>query len=348
MKKLSEKQLSDLVADLHKIRDETLSTLGKRDAKYILDIRRLQIIFEISGRVSLMLCFIPIFWVIGVILLFISKALNNMELGHNVMHGQYDFMNHPHINSTKYEWEQLSYSDFWQYSHNFAHHTQTNLIGLDADIKFLVFRMKPDIKWKVRHLFQPLYFFVVSLLLFNPGVVLFDIKKSKKIRNIRPAVRKIRNHILKNYVLFPLLSAPLFIPVLLGNLTASILYNLWSSILIFCNHFTESTKFFTYDKNESKGEGYVRNILSSVNITGPSWFHILAGHLSFHIEHHLFPDMPSSRLKEIAPKVEAICKKYEIPYNKASLFSNYCSVIKQVFKCSFPTKNKQQPYYAQS
>ena len=31
--------------------------------------------------------------------------------------------------------------------------------------------------------------------------------------------------------------------------------------------------------------------------------HLMTGNLSFQIEHHLFPDLPSNRYQEIAPKV---------------------------------------------
>jgi len=131
--------------------------------------------------------------------------------------------------------------------------------------------------------------------------------------------------------------------VAFGNLVASILHNLWGSAVIYCNHFTESTRFFSKEQheNETLGEKYHRQILSCANATGNSWFHILTGHLSLHIEHHLFPEMPSSRLQEIAPKVEAVCKKYGIPYNKGSFLSNYLSVIKQLIKCSFPSKGSR-------
>ena len=39
--------------------------------------------------------------------------------------------------------------------------------------------------------------------------------------------------------------------------------------------------------------------------------HLMTGNLSHQIEHHLFPDLPSNRYAEIAPRVEALFDKYE-------------------------------------
>ena len=79
-----------------------------------------------------------------------------------------------------------------------------------------------------------------------------------------------------------------------------------------CGHFPEGVQ--TFEKHsiegETKGEWYVRQMLGSANISGSNAMHMMTGNLSFQIEHHLFPDLPSNRYKEIAPKVKDLFERY--------------------------------------
>ena len=69
---------------------------------------------------------------------------------------------------------------------------------------------------------------------------------------------------------------------------------------------------------------------------GQGWFHILTGHLSCQIEHHLFPDMPALHYLTVAPHVEAIAKKYGIAYNSGSFLRQYATVVARIIRYSFP------------
>ncbi len=40
----------------------------------------------------------------------------------------------------------------------------------------------------------------------------------------------------------------------------------------------------------------------------------MTGNLSYQIEHHIFPDLPSNRYHEISLRVKALCEKYDLPY----------------------------------
>ena len=62
----------------------------------------------------------------------------------------------------------------------------------------------------------------------------------------------------------------------------------------------------------------------------------MTGHLSYQIEHHLFPDLPAKRYREIASKVQAIFKEHGIHYNTGSFFRQYFSVVKRIVRYSFP------------
>jgi fatty acid desaturase len=105
------------------------------------------------------------------------------------------------------------------------------------------------------------------------------------------------------------------------NLSANLIRNVWSYMIIFCGHFRDGTDEFTVEETqgESRGMWYFRQVLGSANLTGGKLFHLLSGNLSHQIEHHLFPDMPGRRYSDIAPEVREICRRYGIPYNSGSL-----------------------------
>ena len=98
-----------------------------------------------------------------------------MEIGHNVMHGQYDWMGDPALNSRMYEWDNVCPSDQWKYSHNYIHHTYTNILGKDRDIGYGVLRMDEDQPWRPYYLGNPLYAFLL-MVFFEWGVALHDLE----------------------------------------------------------------------------------------------------------------------------------------------------------------------------
>ena len=93
--------------------------------------------------------------------------------------------------------------------------------------------------------------------------------------------------------------------------------NVWAYAIIFCGHFPDQTYTFSQEEteDESRGGFYVRQLLGAANIEGSPLFHVVSGNLGYQVEHHLYPDMPSTRYAEIAPRVKEICERYELPYN---------------------------------
>jgi len=59
-----------------------------------------------------------------------------MEIGHNVLHGQWDWMNDPEIHSATWEWDMVGVAKHWRITHNVSHHTYTNIIGMDDDARY--------------------------------------------------------------------------------------------------------------------------------------------------------------------------------------------------------------------
>ena len=236
----------------------------------------------------------------------VSKILDNMEIGHNIMHGQYDWMRDPTISGRSFEWDTACPADQWRYSHNYMHHTHTNIVGMDRDIGYGILRMSEDQRWHPYYLGNPVYAFLL-MVLFQYGVALHELE-TERIRSgeisladkrevLREIWKKTRRQTLKDYVAFPLLAGPFAPFVFAGNLSANLMRNVWSYMIIFCGHFPDGTREFTVEetKDESRGMWYFRQVLGSANLTGGRLFHLLSGNLSHQIEHHLFPDMPARR-----------------------------------------------------
>ncbi len=348
-KHLNPEQTAEFGRRVDEIRREVMDSLGEQDAKYIYKIRNFVRYSEIASRGMLMFGgWIPPVWVIGTGLLGISKIVENMELGHNVMHGQFDWLNDPSLNGANYDWDTMATGDDWKYTHNYVHHTYTNIVGKDHDVGYGLLRVSKSQKWEPRFLFNiPLAIQLMVFFEWYVGVQNLHIEdalvyKTKTWKQVWADAtkfrKKARRQILKDYVFFPLISGPNALPVLAGNAIANVIRSLWSSAVIFNGHFTEDAETFEADnvENETRAEWYLRQIRGSSNFTGTDWLHVLSGNLSHQIEHHLFPDMPANRYAEVAPKIKALCAEYDINYNEANFFKQFGSVWVRLAKCSLP------------
>ena len=138
---LTPEQIVALGDELDELRGRLIMDLGERDAEYIRRMIKVQRALEISGRGLLFAGFFPPAWIGGTAALALSKILDNMEIGHNVMHGQYDWMKDPALDSKRFEWDTACPGDQWRHSHNYMHHTHTNVLGKDRDIGYGILRM---------------------------------------------------------------------------------------------------------------------------------------------------------------------------------------------------------------
>lgn len=347
----TKEQLIGFEKELEALRLKTLSQLGEYDEQHIKKMIRIQRWCEISGRTILMGGLFPPFWILGTGLLSVSKILDNMEIGHNVMHGQYDWMHDTKIHSSNFEWDTACDGNSWKQTHNFEHHTFTNILGKDRDYGYGILRIDEEQPFRFEDYFNVFKFFALSAF-FQWGVALHEmeadkiisgeIKLKEKKNFIKAFAKKGMRQFFKDYLFFP--SLGLFtgatVPIILANITANFVRNMWASAVIFCGHFPEGSHTFDEAecKNESKGQWYYRQILGSCNFEGGDVMHIMSGHLSCQVEHHLFPDIPSSRYRALSKEVQVICKKYNIPYNTDSFLNQYKTVIKKVIVHSFPNK----------
>jgi linoleoyl-CoA desaturase len=345
---LSPEDIELIAKELDDIRQSVIDTRGERDARYIRRVIRTQRQLELGSRVVLLASLFPPAWLVGTAGLSIAKILENMEIGHNILHGQWDWMRDPKIHSTTWEWDSVTPAVQWQHSHNELHHTYTNVIGKDNDLGYGIMRVDEDQPWHPMHLGQPLWNFL-NAIFFEYGIAAYDLElrgnlkrgmqRTEKFRQDAKAVlRKMRKQVAKDYVVHPLLSGPSFLPTMLANFTANTVRNLWSHSVIMCGHFPEGVE--TFEKRsidgETKPEWYLRQMLGSANISGSKLMHIMTGNLSHQIEHHLFPDLPSNRYAEIAPKVKALFERYDLAYCARPLPQQVYSAWHKVVRLSLP------------
>src|SRR6478735_5246246 len=168
---LSDEQVEELGRELDAIRAEIEESRGAADAAYINRMIKIQRRLAAAGRITLFASkYKPAFFA-GTAMLGIAKILENMEIGHNVMHGQWDWMNDPEIHSSNWEWDNTGASKHWKHTHNYLHHKYTNVLGMDDDIGYGLLRVTRDQRWKPFNLGNPLYNLVLQLF-FEYGVAI--------------------------------------------------------------------------------------------------------------------------------------------------------------------------------
>ena len=344
---LTDEDVEELGLALDAIREQVISSRGADDAAYIRRVIDVQRTLELGSRAVLLFSLFPPAWLAGTVGLSVAKILENMEIGHNVMHGQWDWMRDPKIHSTTWEWDNATPSDMWKHSHNQLHHAYTNVLGKDNDLGYGIMRVDEDQKWSPFYLGQPLYNFL-NACFFQYGIAAYDLEIGRVIKGrkdktefraqVKGVLGKIRKQVTRDYLVHPLLSGPSALTTLGANATANLVRNLWTHSVIMCGHFPEGVE--TFEKNsiegETRGEWYLRQMLGAANISGGPAFHLMTGNLSFQVEHHLFPDLPSNRYAEIAPQVQALFDKYGLTYVTGSFPKQLASAWHKVFRLALP------------
>ena len=358
IKRFSPEEIEEIGKLFEALHDEVFDDLGDRDAKYIRSMIELQRRMALLARAILVFSRFPPAWIAGTGLLSAAKIIENMEIGHNVLHGQWDWMNDPVINSQCWDWDNVSPASGWKFSHNYVHHTYTNIRGKDRDLGYEIMRVDPHQKWHPVFLLQPFYN-ALLMAFFEWGVAFHDVDLGAMRKGEEPLLpykerlvaiaKKAAGQVVKDYVAFPALSGRHWKKTLWANFTANIVRNVWSHSIIFCGHFPDQTYTFSVEEteDESKGAWYLRQLLGAANIDGSPFFHVMSGNLGYQVEHHLYPDMPSTRYGEIAPRVREICEQYDLPYNTGPLHKQLGTVHRTIIRLAFPggkPRPKPGPY----
>ncbi|MBX9980776.1 MAG: stearoyl-CoA 9-desaturase [Mycobacterium sp.] len=350
---LSDADIENLGVELDAIRLDIEDSLGTRDARYIRRTIAAQRALELAGRVMLAASAKRKAWWTGTLTLALAKIIENMELGHNVMHGQWNWMNDPEIHSTTWEWDMNAASKHWRNAHNFQHHKYTNILDMDDDVGYFILRVTRDQPWQPYNLGNLPYNLVLAFAFeWAIGLQTVDLEKYFEDgpdgdiarERTREFVTKVSRQFVKDYVAFPALTAlspaATYTSTLKANAVANVVRSIWAHAVIVCGHFPDGAdKFTTTDMaGETRGEWYLRQMLGSANFDAGPVLRFLSGNLCHQIEHHLFPDLPSNRLREASVRVRALCEKYDLPYTTASFAVQYGRTWRTIAKLSLPNK----------
>ena len=332
-------------AELDTIRADVEDSLGAKDAAYIRRVITFQRILDIVARLQIARSRSRVGWAVGSAALAYAKIVENMEIGHNVSHGQWDWMNDPEIHSSTWEWDMVGPSAQWRYSHNYRHHVFTNVVGVDDDLGFGVLRVTRDQPWKPAYLWQPLRNMLLALA-FEWGIARHGFHSETErasTEDARQVVKKamlikIARQTAKDYLVVPALSLRRWRRTLAANATANLLRNLWSYVVIFCGHFPDGVQTFAPEvlRSETRAEWYLRQMLGAADFKAGRVLAFSSGNLCYQIEHHLFPDLPSNRLAQVSVRVRQLCDKYDLPYTTGSLTRQYLQTVRTICRLAFP------------
>jgi len=291
------------------------------------------------------------FGILGAFLIGVGNVARWSNVTHPILHGAYDKVEGiPHrytkagfaAGKRRYiDWLDWIKPDAWVYEHNIMHHYHLGEYDDPDNVeKNLEWLHKKKIPMWMKYAIVYLFAGIWKLAYYAPNTQrILQNKDDKMMNNPRgqkysfsPFTQKGRE-LWKEYILpyglFQFVFLPLlFLPfglnaaltafgfLLLGEVFA----NLHSFLVIVPNHSAEDIYQFE-TAHKSQGEYYLRQIMGSVNYnTGTDLIDFLHGFLNYQIEHHLFPNMPSSYYQKMQPIVKEICKKHNLEYRQESVF----------------------------
>ncbi|MFD5329937.1 fatty acid desaturase family protein, partial [Streptomyces sp. NPDC127092] len=251
---LTQQDVEALGFELDALRRDVAESLGEKDATYIRRTIAFQRLLDGLARLVIHGSRTSTGVVLGTTALGVAKSVENMEIGHNVLHGQWDWMRDPDIHSTTWEWDFVTPSRAWQNTHNDLHHRWTNVVGKDRDVGYNVLRMDESEPWQPRHLLNPVINAGLAPI-FEWGIALYDLEldrvqsgeKSREelMTDLRSVGVKAARQFAKDYVATPAVAEVLTgsgKATLAGTLLANGLRNIWAHSVIFCGHFPEGAE----------------------------------------------------------------------------------------------------------
>ena len=96
-------------------------------------------------------------------------------------------MGDPEIHSSTWEWDSASTAAGWTHSHNYVHHTYTDVLGKVRDLGYAAMRVDPCQPWKPIYLLQP-FSYIALALSFEYGIAIYDIGLEKVAAGTKPCV----------------------------------------------------------------------------------------------------------------------------------------------------------------
>jgi fatty acid desaturase len=337
--------------EIEALRREIEPLLGAEDSQHIQAIDKLSKRLEITGRTLLQFSFEPLAFSAGTLALWAHKSLELMEIGHMALHGAYDGLEGAdRFESKSFHWKAPIDEASWRVGHNVRHHQYTNIAGRDPDLNFAALRLSPRIAYRAAHALQPItnvfswFGFATAINLHVTGLLDIYLEKGeptsvpdRERATVRSAQRKFASKWLRyharEYGFFPMLAGPFFPKVLLGNWLSEVGRDLHAAAIIYCGH-VGASDFPADHEPASRAEWYAMQVEAARDVEMPEWLSIMCGGLNLQIEHHLFPRLPPNRLRQIAPRVRALCEKHGVQYRSDTWSRTLTSVLSELRRLS--------------
>lgn len=354
---LHEMDVAGFAEGLERIRVTTYASLCSDDFKHLRKI-------ESWGRISSFFGYATA-WIIPNPLSAFALSLGQFTrwlLAHHILHKGYDQVpGVPDRYRSKgfargwrrfIDWFDWIHPSAWDYEHNILHHYHT---GEDADpdlvekhVEFLErLRVPKPLKYALVGLaaltWKFTYYAPNTMSVLDPEtkrrlksqhIAFITIKSILNFKNRTVRELWLRCYLpysLFNFAFVPLLFLPLgqtaALFVLLNKILAELITNVHSFLVIGPNHTADDLHRFHFHY-QTKEEFYVTQVLGSANYNcGKEWIDYLSIWLNYQIEHHLFPDLPMTKYREVQPQVKALCERCKIPYRQESIFKRFKKML---------------------
>jgi stearoyl-CoA 9-desaturase NADPH oxidoreductase len=307
----------------------------------------------------------------GVTLGMLHTLLEFSELGHAIYHGGYDHLPDAGVfHSDRWQWDFVTDPREWKVMHHQNHHPFTNIVGVDHDIGYSFLRLKPGQSWYPHNSVQPITFAaLMSCHLYYFAIYTATSAARTEGRKIlsrdtfAAAAQLIFKHVKRRYWQLPRRAGRHFLRSALGNyLSTAAGYDLTIAVLLLEHHAANVQLFHDPGPTESRDAWCARQLLATTNFIGMPQldaylqrilreevpftnrpdFSVFYGGLDTHLEHHLFPDLPPLRQREITEAVRSICEARGLPYNVVSLERALPSMVVDFLKWIAPIGEKEQ------
>jgi len=363
--------LSALAEELSTLYKETRASMGAEDLAHIRNVASYSQAIKSRSEALLMSGGTKNSVTKGISLYALHVLLEFSELGHNIMHGCYDHLEGcGDFHSDRWQWNFLADPHEWKVMHHQGHHPFTNIVGKDHDIGYSIARVLPGQVWFGHHALQPLW--IPAVLLTNlyyisiytaTSAARTEGRKVMTPKTLLTTLRIAKKHLQHDFLKHPLKARSRFLQTLVGNYFGGVLGNSLTLAILGLEHHTTSVELFSDPgPEETKAEYFRRQILATSNFEPTEKldnyfqnlleeevsfenrpdFRVFYGGLDTHIEHHLFPDLPCNRQREIAPKVKDLCLKAGLPYNNVNLEAFFSEIYPRLTAMATPVSEHER------
>ena len=353
----SDIDLHAFTRDIDSLRRKTVSSLSLEDFKHMLKI-------QMFGRIATFLG-LATAWIIPnpiTAALFCFGNYTRFTIAHHILHKGYDKI--PGIPSRytskvfargwrRYlDWLDWMEPRSWKHVHNNLHHFYTGETE-DPDLveRHVQYIRNSKLSKAGKYILTAIGFMTWKFSFYAPtSMSTIDLDNDRRLgpkhfkylgfRDIlnlsNPHVRNVWLHCYAPYGLFHFVLLPsLFLPfsstaalfVLINKLLAEVFINVHSFIVIGSNHTGEDIPHFAFHFKD-KSQYYLTQVIGSSNYRyGGDLYDVSHIWLNYQIEHHLMPDLPMLKYRQIQPEVKKICEKHGVPYLEEGLVSRLKKLI---------------------